>query len=66
MRYKTIDPEFFSRNRKRLTEKLASHSIDIVHANDEMFAMAPEHIRKVVDDVEAYPAEFRFILPLRN
>lgn len=36
MRYQTIDPAFFSRNRERLARRMASPSIAIIHANDEM------------------------------
>ncbi len=36
MRYDTIDPAFFQRNRTRLAEKLKPSSLVIIHANDMM------------------------------
>ena len=35
MRYKAIDPEFFTDNRKRLTKLLPTGSLAIFHSNDE-------------------------------
>ena len=36
MRYDSIDPEFFVRNRARLVEKLKPNTIVVIHANDLM------------------------------
>lgn len=36
MRYDTVDPQFFVRNRARLVEKLKANSVVVIHANDMM------------------------------